>query len=95
MAVPPPTLEERGKTDVAVPHWNILPGERATVALILTACGQDVKGVTSAGNGLGSYLGLTCRQLPAGPHLELALSMKRRITRGFRLLGRTAIKALL
>ena len=43
MAVSPPTLEERGKTDVAVPHWNILPGERATVALILTACGQVLK----------------------------------------------------
>lgn len=25
------------------PQWNILTGERATVALILTACGQDGK----------------------------------------------------
>jgi hypothetical protein len=28
-----PTLEERDKIIVAVPQWNILPGERATVAL--------------------------------------------------------------
>jgi len=37
-------LEERGKTVVAVPQWNILPGERATVALILSLRGQDVFG---------------------------------------------------
>jgi hypothetical protein len=42
MYYPRPTLEERGKIIGAVPQWNILPGERATVDLILATRGQDV-----------------------------------------------------